>query len=810
MRLRSLLIFIGILGLATPSLAIDIIDLHQNYSSGVPTMLGQLVTIDGIVTSPNNVFSTYNLEIYVQDATGGVNIFVSGAAGSYTVDLGDSVSVTATVAQYNGLTELSPPSFVMTNHGGGHTVPAPLALTCAELNSSFFGDYTEPNEGRLIRMNDVSISSGVWPVTPSGGNSSIYVTDGTGTGLVYIDKDTAVNGSPHPGSVFDIVGILKQYDTSVPHSSGYELVPRFLEDVYPHDPGPPINGIVEILDLSSTGATLYFETATPGSSEIEYGPDTNYGFTAGDAGASELTHTIVLGGLDPNSIYHFRAKSTDGTGTRYGQDQLLATASDQPGELHVYMSFSADHSYADPGNEVPQNQTLSSILVTMINAAQSSVDAALYSFSLTNVRDALIDAHNRGCLVRLIIEDSNSHASADICAAAGIPYITSTYAGNHSATYGWGIMHNKYVVIDGRDADKYNDWVWTGSGNMSIAGNDDVNNGLKILDYGLAQAYTIEFNEMWGSDTQSPGAGALMGSRKTDNTPHEFRINGLRIEQLMSPSDGVERRLEAAASAADHSIYFSILAFTNYHLSDAMRDRRTALGGDLEVRGVFDEGLGDCANGSMYWQMSGDVCSPYAWADPADVWIDTPLPSNRLLHHKYMIVDVNNPDDDPLVATGSHNWSFSADEDNDENTLILHDQGVANMFLQEFAQRYHESGGTGILGTAVPVVDLTPGGGRILASVANYPNPFNPYTNIAFTTTADAKLSLVLFDVTGRRVRTLFTERPMAAAHHVIGWDGLDSAGHQVPSGVYFGQLSALDPITGHNEKIKIKLVNMQ
>ena len=812
MRLRSLLILIGILGLAAPSFAIDIIDLHQNDASGVPTTLGSVVTVSGIVTSPNNLFSTYNLEIYVQDDTAGVNVWVSGGAGTYTAELGDSITVTGTVAQYSGLTELSSPSFSLVNHSSGHAVPAPLDLTCAELNASFEGDYSEPNEGRLVRLTGVSIVSGTWPIVPSGSNSFIDVTDGTATSELFIDKDSPVNGSADPGSSFDIVGILKQYDSSAPHNTGYELSPRFETDVVSYDPGPPINGPVVIQDLDTVSATLYFETATPGTSEIEYGLDDSYGMTAGDAGASELTHTIPLTGLSANTIYHFRAKSTDGSGTRYGNDQLLATANDMPGELHVYMSFTADETYADPGNEVAESVGLSSQLVSLINTATYSVDAQLYSFSLTNVRDALIAAHNRGCLVRLIIEDENSHSYADQCAAAGIPYITSTFAGNHSATYDYGLMHNKTVVIDGRDTDPYNDWIWTGSANMSISGNDDVNNAIKIQDYGLAQAYTIEFNEMWGGDTQTPTPWAYMGSRKADNTPHEFRINGIRIEQFMSPSDGVEEKLEGAAHSADHSIYFAILSFTNHYLANAMQNRRDDLGGDLEIRGVFDESLPACSptGGSMYWQMSGDPCSDYAWSVPADVWVDYPLPSSRLLHHKYMIVDVNNTNDDPLVVTGSHNWSFAADERNDENTLIIHDQGVANMFLQEFAQRYHESGGTGDLGVASAAGDLMPEPGRILGKIANFPNPFNPFTKIAFTTGAEARLNLRIYDAAGRQVRELFEDRLESAGYHEVGWDGTNDSGRKVPSGVYFVQVDGTDPVTGHNEKVKIKVVNVQ
>ena len=54
------------------------------------------------------------------------------------------------------------------------------------------------------------------------------------------------------------------------------------------------------------------------------------------------------------------------------------------------------------------------------------------------------------------------------------------------------------------------------------------------------------------------------------------------------------------------------------------------------------------------------------------------------LHHKYAIVDHASPANDPVVITGSHNWSSSAENVNDENTVIVHDARVANLYHQEF------------------------------------------------------------------------------------------------------------------------------
>ncbi|HHJ53524.1 MAG TPA: hypothetical protein ENJ89_10045, partial [Caldithrix abyssi] len=75
------------------------------------------------------------------------------------------------------------------------------------------------------------------------------------------------------------------------------------------------------------------------------------------------------------------------------------------------------------------------------------------------------------------------------------------------------------------------------------------------------------------------------------------------------------------------------------------------------------------------------------------------------------------------------------------------------------------------------------------AILPNYPNPFNPETRIRFEIPADqqdaAPISVTVFDVTGRKVKELYTGRPMAGRYELI-WQGKDQSGKLVPSGVYF------------------------
>ncbi|RMG94891.1 MAG: T9SS C-terminal target domain-containing protein [Chloroflexi bacterium] len=77
----------------------------------------------------------------------------------------------------------------------------------------------------------------------------------------------------------------------------------------------------------------------------------------------------------------------------------------------------------------------------------------------------------------------------------------------------------------------------------------------------------------------------------------------------------------------------------------------------------------------------------------------------------------------------------------------------------------------------------------------NYPNPFNPSTTIVFSLpynspTGQARITLQIFDITGRKVRTLI-DSDLPAGNHVVQWDGTNDAGQPVSSGLYFYRLNA-------------------
>ena len=71
----------------------------------------------------------------------------------------------------------------------------------------------------------------------------------------------------------------------------------------------------------------------------------------------------------------------------------------------------------------------------------------------------------------------------------------------------------------------------------------------------------------------------------------------------------------------------------------------------------------------------------------------------------------------------------------------------------------------------------------------NWPNPFNPTTNIRFALPRRAPVSLTIYHVSGRRVRKLINGT-VDSGEHVVVWDGKDEGGRPAASGVYFCRLS--------------------
>jgi hypothetical protein len=74
----------------------------------------------------------------------------------------------------------------------------------------------------------------------------------------------------------------------------------------------------------------------------------------------------------------------------------------------------------------------------------------------------------------------------------------------------------------------------------------------------------------------------------------------------------------------------------------------------------------------------------------------------------------------------------------------------------------------------------------------NYPNPFNPTTNLEFALPQSGQVRIDVYDVTGTHVRTLINEN-MSAGNFRISWNGENTSGSKVASGMYLYRMVAGD-----------------
>lgn len=159
------------------------------------------------------------VQFTLHDGTGGIGVINFSSNLGYTVTEGDSIDVIGTIDQFNGYLQIQVTEINL--HTQGHTLPAPTVVTALD----------ESTESELIQINDVTISNlADW--NPGGAGFNADITDGTNTYTMRIDADVDLHAMMAPDGTFDLVGIGGQFDSSSPYDEGYQILPRYNNDVH--------------------------------------------------------------------------------------------------------------------------------------------------------------------------------------------------------------------------------------------------------------------------------------------------------------------------------------------------------------------------------------------------------------------------------------------------------------------------------------------------------------------------------------------------------------------------------------------------
>jgi len=314
----------------------------------------------------------------------------------------------------------------------------------------------------------------------------------------------------------------------------------------------------------------------------------------------------------------------------------------------------------------------------------AELHAALYELSDGPVEDALIalGAH----LQLLLANGSDAAGDGNLSArqhlnSAGIPTVDRLLKSK-------GLGHNKFAVVSDQRGPTA---VWTGSTNWSTTGLcTQANNGLLIENAAVATLYRQQWDRLRdASPPVTTPAGFPPALVSANDVPHSFSVGGASVTVWFTrASDGRDMAaLREVIASAQHSVLFLMFTPGKQGLHTLAGQRAKEPG--MYVRGVVSTlgtEPGDTDKNVLDVQVvsSDKTFAPdhYTVLQPQGIdvelgpWIAEVTRKDFLaqighaiVHSKVLVVDPLS--DNPVVVTGSHNFSASASEKNDENLVIV-------------------------------------------------------------------------------------------------------------------------------------------
>ena len=322
-----------------------------------------------------------------------------------------------------------------------------------------------------------------------------------------------------------------------------------------------------------------------------------------------------------------------------------------------------------------------SAMIEMIDSAKTSIDFAVMGFSYEPVVDAMIAAHDRGVIVRMVGDAGHLYNDGyERFDERNIPMVVGNL--NH-------IMHDKFMIVDDR-------FVFCGTSNWTptdLIRNS--NNFVRLDSTAVAADFAAEFEQMYAG---------VFGNNKVENdNGRTYEVGDTTVEVWFSPNEDAMGRVLELVDAAQYSVRFTIFAFTKDQvgssfirkqeefdalnaadgLADAdFRDRRSVAGvidrSQLHSNGQYHEVYRLLAAG-IPMRLDANNTS----LQPGDYQA-----GGGRLHSKTMVIDAEG--EEPIVITGSFNWSSSATVSNDEFLLVLHGGRLAQEFDDYFSDLWDD------------------------------------------------------------------------------------------------------------------------
>lgn len=208
--------FVGTVGIGT---------VRVNDAAGQSSYRLYGARVRGAVTVADGVFSTIDTDYYIQDATGGINVFKFGRHQARP-GLGDDITVAGVLDQFRGKLEITdggPCDTLLVTINDVGAPPDPIVVnTC---------NFDENDEGLLVRMNRLQLAT-TDSQFPANLNADYAIVNcSRDTVVMRVDKDTDIDGRTITSTYINLVGIAAQFDSIPPYDIGYQVTPRSHADI---------------------------------------------------------------------------------------------------------------------------------------------------------------------------------------------------------------------------------------------------------------------------------------------------------------------------------------------------------------------------------------------------------------------------------------------------------------------------------------------------------------------------------------------------------------------------------------------------
>lgn len=388
--------------------------------------------------------------------------------------------------------------------------------------------------------------------------------------------------------------------------------------------------------------------------------------------------------------------------------------------VEAYFNQNARSSYKEPYRPITrQGDNLEAVLLREIKAAKKSVYVAVQEFRIPSLAQALVDLKKAGVDVRVVVEkdynfdvlhqrpgseesegsdhrelkafvDVNKDGKLDVAELESRDAIYMLNKGKvpliddgAGQSMGSALMHHKFVVVDGKKT-----VVTTANFTMSCI-HGDINspasrgnpNSMIVADSAqMASIFTEEFNLMWSK---------RFGLNKTARPPKTVTVGSTKITIQFSPTSktasfeqSTNGLIASYLGKAKRSFKAALFVFSEQKLADVLEQRHDAgvdIGVLIESRFAYRE-YSELLD-MLGLEMLGVNCKPEAgnrpWKNPIREGGMATLGGDKL-HHKYGVIDGR------YTLVGSHNWSDSANNANDETMLVIESTSISDSYTQEY------------------------------------------------------------------------------------------------------------------------------